>query len=190
MRPENAISTKSAEIWGAALKLIEPEWAMKTVEFLENEKNLGRFNGVITYPSDFLKHCKHAHVYEEPVNHHETKLVSLTNLSEKPLRDSEKFSIKEILKKFNERAAEKCHHPSWDENLINPKSKKFSRLVSDDRKKYLMNLSDYDAESLDIAERYDRIRLLRQREANKLMRNFEEQKPLKNHKAIEKRWIG
>jgi len=162
-------STKSGEIWLKALKFISVEEAMNTMDLLENEKKSGNFNSMIQFPSDFIRLCKNQAV---KINHapHEKNNGAL---KETLVEIDEKFNIRNIVKKFVEKTKmNNFEHPVWDENLINPASKKFNKTISEDRKKYLVGLNNYDAESLSLNEKYERIRLLRQREASSMTKKF------------------
>jgi hypothetical protein len=86
--------------------------------------------------------------------------------------EKERTQFKANWKNWREEAARikqsaKAPHPVWDKAKFNPLHAEFDQAIFDERKKYLMGLTETEAMTLDSADWYDRTVFFREIEAQK-----------------------
>jgi len=131
---------------------------------------------------DILKK-KFDNAYVESLNQFranpESEWILLGQQGSKPsLIETNKNLTQEEIKGFKERMVEyqkqakldrenkqKINHPVYEKDLITPTSRKFNELIFNERKKYLLNLDEFEAATLEMNDWYDRICYLREAES-------------------------
>lgn len=95
-----------------------------------------------------------------------------------PPKSHEGLSFRERLAQWNEAAkadmdkmqAEGFVHPTWEKDKYTRGSTQFDAAYAEQRREYLVKLKEYESVTLEHDDRYDRIRYLRELDANEFLR--------------------
>jgi len=92
-------------------------------------------------------------------------------------------------------------HPVWDKNSITPRHSQFDKDIFEERKNYLLDLSEKDAFSLSMDDKYDRIRFFRELDASRRVESIKQYhdkaseekiqpRPCNSARTVYKNWMN